>query len=95
MSPAEKLDRYLGRSDKIQLELIEEILTLQKEQKSEMNDLIEERRDLVHKLNTLIEDNAENSDFKWKETEEGKKYLELGETIDENFVKLFLVSEVP
>jgi len=83
LSPAEKLDRYLGRSDKIQLELLEEVLTMQKERKSEMNDLIEERRDLVHKLNTLIEDNADNNDFKWKDTEEGKKYLELGETIDE------------
>lgn len=82
LSPAEKLDRYLGRSDKIEVELIQEILEMQKESASDVNKFVEDRRDLVHKLNTLIEDNADDSSFKWKDTEEGKKYVELGESLD-------------
>ena len=83
LSPAEKLDKMMGRSDKIQLELIEEILKMQKDKGSEIDDLIEERRDVVYRLNNLIEENADNSDFNWKDSEDGKKYLELGDQIDE------------
>jgi hypothetical protein len=83
LSPAEKLDRYLGRSDKIELDLIREILEMQHESKDEIDEMIEERRSLVYELNTLIEENSDNEEFKWKESELGKKYLELGESIDE------------
>ena len=34
-------------------------------------------------MNTLIEENSDNDEFKWKESEVGKKYLELGDSIDE------------
>ena len=53
---------------------------MQKEQKSEMND---PRRTARPKLNNLIEDNADNSEFKWKETEK-EEVPELGETIEES-----------
>ncbi len=78
-SPVEKYDRLMLRSDKIEYDKIVPFLTGLKEKTTEINSLILERRELVYKLNSWIEENAEED---WRETEDGKRYLEITETID-------------
>jgi subtilisin-like proprotein convertase family protein len=83
LSPAEKFDIYAGREDKINYEDLKTYIEKSKEIGKDVDGWIEERRDLIYTINRMIEENKDNPDFKWAETEEGKKYQELAEKIDE------------
>ncbi|MBR57600.1 MAG: hypothetical protein CMH54_06020 [Myxococcales bacterium] len=78
-SPSEKFDRLMGRSDKIEYDKIVTYLGGLHAKTAEINELILERRDLIYKLNAWIEENAGEE---WRETEDGKRYLEITKTID-------------
>jgi len=81
LSPAEKVDHYLGRADKIQTVVMSNYLKKVDELETSVNKMMKEKQDLVRVLNNLIEENSNDSSFKWKESEDGKKYLELTESI--------------
>jgi subtilisin-like proprotein convertase family protein len=83
LSPAEKMDWYAGRKDKIEYDKIKTFIEKKAAVETEVDGWIEERRTLVYKLNDLIEEHSKDPAFKWEETEEGKKYKELGTKIDE------------
>jgi hypothetical protein len=81
LSPMEKYDRLMGRSDKIEYDKIDAYLNKHYTTLSEggINSKIKERQTLIRKLNQWIEDNPGED---WKETENGKRYLEITEEID-------------
>jgi subtilisin-like proprotein convertase family protein len=83
MSPAEKMDHYLGQADKTDYEALATFIGKSKEIASEIDDWIEERRNLIYKINKVINENSGDSSFKWQDTEDGKKYVDLGEKVDE------------
>jgi len=83
LSPAEKMDYYLGRQDKIDYDNLKTYIDKAGEIGTEIDEWIETRRELVHKLNKMIEEHSGDSSWKWSDTEEGKEYVELGEKIDE------------
>lgn len=83
LSPAEKIDWFEGRLDKIDYDKIKAYLDKKDEVGGDVDSWIEERRELVYTLNRLIEENQGNAEFKWQDTEEGKKYIDLGEKIEE------------
>ncbi len=76
LSPAEKLDAWLGRTDQID----REGLTAYVEGVRGMNSLAIERRNLIPRLNRWI---SANPGQDWRETEDGQRYLELTEQLDE------------
>ncbi len=92
MSPAEKLDKYLGRYDKIDFKAIKDYLDKKKAVESDVDQWIEERRELVYKLNRMIEEKSGDTTFKWQDTEEGKKYVDLGKKIEEKQGELKKIS---
>ena len=83
LSPVEKYDLFVGNADKIEREKIVGYLEKIGETESSITSKIEERRDLIRKLNAAIEENREDADFDWKETDDGKKYLEITKEIEE------------
>ena len=83
LSPAEKYDQFVGRGDQIEYEgLLERAKAIQ-EMDGEVTGLIDERRELIRKLNRAIEDHRDDSSFDWRETEDGKRYLELKDELEE------------
>lgn len=80
LSPAEKLDMYLERMDKIDYDKIKAYIDEKDKVENDVDAWIAERRELVYKLNKMI---GEDPSLNWKETEEGKKYIKLGEDIEE------------
>ena len=83
LSPAEKFDLYQGREDKMGYEGLKTFIEKSKDIAMFVDDWIEERRDLIYTINRMIEEHKDDADFKWAETDEGKKYNELKEKIDE------------
>ena len=83
LSPAEKYDYYLGRKESIDYDNLKAYITKTGELGVQLDEWIEERRNLVYTLNRLIEENQGEAGWNWQDTEEGKKYVELGEKIDE------------
>ncbi len=83
LSPAEKYDTLVGRADKIEYEPLLEKAKKFDELRDEVGDLILERRTLIRKLNAAIRENADDSSFNWQDTEDGKKYLEVTEQLEE------------
>ncbi len=83
LSPAEKYDKLMGRFDKIDYDALLEKAQKFQELDSEVSDLIEERRTLIRKLNKAIGENSSDPSFKWQDTEDGKKYLEVSEKLEE------------
>jgi hypothetical protein len=83
LSPAEKYDYYVGRTENIEYEGIIERAKSVYEADQTVSDLMTERRTLIRKLNKAIEENRDNADFKWKETEDGIRYLEVKDLIEE------------
>ncbi len=82
LSPAEKFDKLVGRLDKVEYDqLIERGKKLQ-ELDGEVKGLIDERRDLVRVLRKAIKDNADDGDFDWQTTDDGKRYKEINELVD-------------
>jgi subtilisin-like proprotein convertase family protein len=81
LSPAEKVDHYVGRADKIQTEVMSSYLKKVIELGSTVSAMMKEKQDLVRVLNNLIEENSSDPTFNWKDSDDGKKYLELGESI--------------
>ena len=83
LSPSEKYDALLQRADKIGREDIKTFLDKVGEKENEITSKIEKRRELIRKLNKLIEEKREEADFDWKESDEGKEYLEINKQIEE------------
>jgi len=83
LSPAEKMDYYLGRQDKINYDDLKAYIDKAGEIGMDLDEWIEKRRDLVYKLNRLIEEHQGEADWKWQDTDEGKEYVDLGKKIDE------------
>ena len=48
-----------------------------------MQGLIDERRTLIRKLNAAIEANKDDSSFDWQTTEDGKRYLEVKDELED------------
>ncbi len=80
LSPSEKYDQLVGRADKIDREGLAEFLDKIKEKESEVTAKIERRRTLIRLLNKWIDENPGED---WKETDDGKEYLEVTKTIEE------------
>jgi hypothetical protein len=83
LSPAEKYDYYVGRADSIEYDGMLERAKSVYEADQTVSDLMTERRTLIRKLNKAIEDNRDNADFNWQETEDGIRYLEVKDLIEE------------
>jgi len=83
LSPAEKLDKYLGRDSKIEYDKLKEYLDKKGAIEMDVDEWIEKRRELVYKLNRLIEEHKNESGWKWQDSDEGKEYTELGKKIEE------------
>jgi hypothetical protein len=83
LSPAEKYDLYMDRLDKVNYEELKLYIDKTKEVGGEIDGWIEERRNLIYTINRMIEEHSGEAGWKWSDTEEGKKYQELGEKIDE------------
>lgn len=83
LSPAEKYDHLVGRADKIDYDALIERAKKVDELREEVSTAIERRRELVRVLNKMIKDNSGDPSFNWQDTDEGKEYVELGETVDE------------
>ena len=83
LSPAEKWDLYVGREDLIEREDIAKFVANISEKSSEVTAKIERRRDLIRILNKMIDEKREDPAFDWKDTDEGKEYLEVSKAIEE------------
>lgn len=83
LSPAEKYDHFMGRVDQIEYEgLVERAKSIQ-EVDAGISELMDERRALIRALNKAIEEHREDADFDWKDTEDGKRYLEVKADLEE------------
>jgi hypothetical protein len=83
LSPAEKYDYYMGRVDQIEYDgLLERAKSIQ-EVDGSVSGLMDERRELIRKLNRAIEDHRDDESFDWKETDDGERYLEVKTELEE------------
>lgn len=82
LSPAEKYDLLLKRSDKIEYEALIERAKAYNTLGTEVQSLIDERRTLVRKLNAAITESSNLPSFDWRTTEDGKRYLEVSDLIE-------------
>ncbi len=76
LSAAEKIDLLKGRLDDIEWQMIDQYQTITQDQ---LSSLQTEMRDLVRKLNRWIDENPGEN---WRETDDGKAYLEKKEALD-------------
>lgn len=83
LSPAEKLDHWLGRADEIDPEPLGQYLGKVLELGPDLDAKLEEKQTLVRKLNAVIAEKSGEAGFDWKTTDDGKKYLELDTAIKE------------
>ncbi|MFT7622921.1 MAG: hypothetical protein ACI9WU_002096 [Myxococcota bacterium] len=97
LSPAEKYDTMVGRADKIQREELSTFLDKIREKETEVDSKIKRRAVLIRLLNAWIEENPNEN---WRETDDGKEYLEIVEAIEaaetelsENIVELDTATE--
>ena len=82
LSAAEKVDYLAGRIDAIDWENINEYQRITKE---DLGTLQEEIRELVRTLNKWL---SANPGENWRETDDGKRYLELNKEMDEKKASL-------
>ena len=82
LSPAEKYDHLAGRADKIDYDALKARALKVHEVRADVKALIDKRREVIRKLNKLIEEHRGDYSFDWAETDEGKEYKDLGEQID-------------
>jgi hypothetical protein len=75
LSPVEKLDAWLGRTDQIDREGLTDYV----DGVAGMSALAVERRNLIPRLNRWI---GENPGQDWRTTEDGERYLELTDELD-------------
>lgn len=83
LSPAEKYDSFVGRAELIDYEALIERAKKFQELDAEVAGLMEEQRSVIRRLNKAIAEHRDDPDFKWKDTEDGKRYEELVELIEE------------
>ena len=83
LSPAEKYDLLVGRSDKIEYDSLVEKAKKYDDLRDEVKGLIDERRTLIRKLNAAIGEHSGDSSWNWQDTDDGKKYLEVTEDLEE------------
>ena len=82
-SPAEKLDKLLGRSGSIERDKIKAYLDAVRTKDSEVAALMERQQELVYRINKMLAEHADDYSFDWRTTPEGKEYLENQKKIEE------------
>ncbi|MGM0574245.1 MAG: proprotein convertase P-domain-containing protein [Myxococcota bacterium] len=82
LSPAEKYDRLVGRAEDIEYEALVERAKKVAELDDEVSDLMDERRALIRTLNGAIRE-SDDPAFDWRETEDGERYLEVTDLIED------------
>ena len=80
LSPAEKYDKWEGRTDKIEYDNLVAKAKLVDGLRTDVKSLIDERRTLIRTLNKWIGDNDGKD---WRETDDGKRYLEVDKELKE------------
>lgn len=83
LSPAEKLDHWLGRADKIETDPMGQYLAKVIELAPDIDKKMEEKQTLIRKLNAAIAEKSSDPKFDWRESDEGKAYLDLDKAIKE------------
>lgn len=83
LSPAEKYDLLVGRQDAIEYDALIARAKAFDALGTEVQSLIEERRTLVRKLNSAITEHEGDSSFDWRSTDDGKRYLEVTQLIED------------
>lgn len=82
-SPAEKLDRLLGRIGKVERDKIKAYLNAVLAKDSEVATLKKRQQELVYRINRLLSQNESNPSFDWRTTAEGKEYLDNQKKIED------------
>lgn len=82
-SPAEKLDKLLGRIGKVERDKVKAYLAAVQEKDSEVATLMKRQQELVYRINRMLAEHESDPSWDWRETPEGKEYLDNKKKIED------------